>query len=1491
MLLIACSILMIPAVQTHFGKYATELLKKEFNVDITVERVAINPFGGVKLNGVYVKDHHNDTLAYFKNLNTHILDFGKLYDPGHPYFDQLTANELNFKIVQYKGEKDTNLDVFVAKFDDGSTKSSGKFRMKINSLLFRNSRFRYIDENLETPKFLDFTNLNGQLDDFFVKGSSVYAYVYKLKFKDHRGMEVKELTSDFTYTVKNILLNNLKLETENSKLTGRTELIYNRKDFADFNNKVVFDFDIKEGNIATNDLNCFYPEFGKNQMVYLDSHIKGTLNDLNFKNLKLLDTNGNEVIGQLNLKNLFGKKEKNQEFYMKGNFDRLSASQENIGKFLPSILGKNLPKQLQKLGKVDLSGDVELTTKKISADIDMYSKLGRVTGDFSIDGLENIDKAKYNGLVKLDNFDLGNFTEQKDLGKVTLNLDINGVGFSQKYLNTNLKGGIGSIKYNGYTFKNIEVDGTMKMPYFKGKFASNDPNLKMKFDGLLDLSKNRKVYDFKASVEYADLNKINLYKKDKISIISGNISINANGNSLETIAGTIDLKNISYTNQKDNYFFENAYITSSFDSNNVRTLNFKSNDLIEGKVIGKYRYKEIPKIVQNAVGSLYANYSPHRLQKNQFLDFDITVYNKIFELFYPDISVAENTHLKGTINADQGLFKLDLKSSLVEYDNNKFNNLDIDIDNKNPLYNTYIQMDSINTKSYKISKFNLINLTVNDTLFIRTEFNGGKKEDDKFNLNLYHTIDQNKQSVVGFNKSEVLFKNYEWFINENNNRDNRVVFDKKFKNFDFNKLTVSHKGQFVDFSGQMRDSTYKNFKFRINDVDLSKVTPEFEDFTINGKINGDIFYLQENSFFQPSTDLTVSNLIFNDIDLGDMDLKISGDENFKKFNINARLIKNEEENFNTNGFVEFINKKPVLDLDANFKNFDIKPVGGFLKGIVENFRGIASGRATIVGPLEKPEIDGILYLNNSGLKIPVLNVDYDFGQNSILDVTENKFIFREFEISDKNEKTSGILQGEIVHKKLSNWDLNLRIDSDNILVLDTKDSEEAYYYGKAYFDGFAEISGPVEALVISANGSSQKGTDIKIPVIDAETSGGIDYVQFVTKDDKDKTKINTQKTYQGIDLDFYFDINENALIEVILNKETGHSMKGRGLGTLNLSINTLGKFEMNGDFRILKGDYFFRYGNLFRKTFAVKPGGTINWTGDPLGAELNLEAVYLTQANPGILTESSSFNRKVPTEVSILINGNLKNPQSDFDIKFPSVQSTLKSEIDYQLQNKDLRQKQAFALLSTGNFTSPQNIEIYGSFLETARNIFGELISEGENKFNVGIDYQIGDRQREITDRAIVTLNTEISNKVSFNGNVGVPVGGIAQSYIIGNAELEIRLNTTGTLSLLIFNRENDINYNTIGQNVGYTQGLGIKYDVDFDTFKELVQSFINSFENKAKTDRKTEKNKKTDDSDNNEINPDFKMILDQQKRKLKSKDEEDKEKKENPKKELEIEY
>ena len=869
-------------------------------------------------------------------------------------------------------------------------------------------------------------------------------------------------------------------------------------------------------------------------------------------------------------------------------------------------------------------------------------------------------------------------------------------------------------------------------------------------------------------------------------------------------------------------------------------------------------------MVENALGSLYANYSPNKLDKGQFLDFDLTIYDKIVEVFVPDIKISENTKLEGKINGDEGRFVFDFTSpNIIAYEN-IIENVKIDIDNKNPLYNAYITVDSIKNSTYKIADFNLINVTLNDTLFVRSEFKGGPKSQDSYDLNLYHTINEEKQSILGFKKSEIKFKDYLWFINEGENNDNKIVFDKNLKNFNFEKLSLSHNDQKIDFFGTMRDSTYKDFKLSFNDVDLNKVTPTLDSLDFGGKINGNITYKQNQNLYEPISNITIDSLKINKFLLGDLDFKIEGNENFNEFKVNSSLKQDGDERFFLDGDINFVGDQSTLDLVAGFEKFNLAPFGSLLGNVLSDVRGNATGRTTIEGSLTEPEIDGRLYLNDAGMRVPYLNVDYDFEKNAIVDLTEHQFSLRKIEVTDTKYKTKGVIDGTIKHDKLGDWGLDLHLISDNILALDTKDSDDAYYYGTAFMKGKASITGSIDALNIKVAGESEKGTSIKIPVNDDEDIGDNSFINFMTVEEFQKSLTENKRKenrYQGIELEFDFDIDTDAEIEIILNRETGHAMKGTGVGSMFMEINTLGKFQMNGDFIVQEGQYNFKYGGIIDKKFSVDKGGTIRWDGDPMNAVLDLKATYKTMANPAVLVESASFNRKVDTNVTILLNGNLSNPQPDFNIDFPTVSSVLKSEIDYKLQDKDTRQTQAFALMATGSFVTAESTgnAAYGSLIEGASSIINGLFADQDSNLQLGLDYSQGNRLTDISDRVGVTMNTRINDRITINGKVGVPVGGVTETVIVGNLEVLIQINEDGTLNAHVFNRENDINY--VGEGIGYTQGLGITYNVEFNTFKEMMQKIFRS-------NKKVDPSKSQDDFPDSEFPPEFIEFINQRKAK-----------------------
>ncbi|RED23400.1 uncharacterized protein DUF490 [Flavobacterium cutihirudinis] len=1449
-------ILSLPAVQTKIAHYVTESLNSDFKTDIHVDKVAVNIFGGVKLKKVMIYDHHKKTLIYSDIIATDILSLKRLMD-GDLIFGDLRLTGLIFNLKTYKNEDENNINKFIKLFETGKpSKSKKHFLLTARNAYISKGAFSVTDENKNTPKFLAFTKLNAYISDFKLYGPDVNTTIHRFSFLDHRGLYVSNFAGKFSYTKKQIKVENLAIKTKRSSIYGLAILNYKVEDFLHFTDKVQFNVALDSASIASNDIRYFYDGLGKNQHFKIKTKLRGTLNNLNLKGLRLSDTNGSRIVGNINFKNLLG--DKTQKFSMDGKFDRLISSYDNLVVLLPNVLGKKLPKELQKIGKFHIVGKAKVSTTDLEAKFKMVTDLGNGEVDLHMNNMDFIDKASYSGNIILDNFDVGALLSRKDIKRTTLNLDVDGKGFTSKYLNTIIKGDIAKLDYNNYTYNNIVVNGNFKLPYYKGQLSVNDPNLNMTFDGLVDLSTRENKYDFHINVENANLRKLK-FVKDSISNFTGDAVVEMSGNSLETLHGNIYIKDAVYQNPKSTYAFDELTVNSSFDDDRLRTITINSTDVVNGKIVGKFRFDQLGKLVMNSVGSLYTNYKPYPLRKGQFLRFNFHVYNKVVEMLYPEINIDSSTVVRGKIDSDLQEFKFRFKSQKITLAKNTFDNIRINVDNKNTLYNAYVELDSIKTPYYKIRDFNLINVTAKDTLYVRSEFKGGEKGEDYFNLDLFHTIDKNKNNIVGIKKSEMKFKDYIWYLNEDAEKDNQIVFDQFFKNFTIDNIVLSHENQKIDLNGVIKGNDYKDLVLNFEDVDINKITPLTSKFVFNGNLNGNVNFKQNKDVYQPTAAIVIDHLNLNKTELGTLKFDISGDQNLRKFVVNSSIQNDFTESFKAWGTFAIENKETVLDLNLKLEGFNLATLGPVGGEVLSNVRGTVSGNAAVVGNAKKPEINGRLYVEKAGMTIPYLNTDYELSDRTVIDLTNEKFLFRNNQLTDTKYKTKGLLNGTIEHNNFADWKLDLTITSKRLLALDTKDSEDAAYFGTAFINGTASIKGPTEGLFIKVDAKSEKGTEVKIPINNAQSVGESSWIHFVTPKEKYNLAngiIEKTRNYNGLELEFDFDITPDAEVEVILDRNSGHGMKGKGYGSLLFKINTLGKFNMWGDFQAYEGTYNFKYGGLIDKKFSVKKGGSIIWEGNPMKAQLNLEAVYKTSANPAVLLDNtSSFNKKVPVEVVIGLRGDLTSPDPNFDIQFPSVSNVLKSEIQYKLDDKDIRQTQALYLLSTGSFMSTDGFsqgDLSGTLTETASSLLGGIIKSDSDKVNIDLNYISADKRlgQEADGQFVANISSQINEKITINGKVGVPVGGVNESAIVGDIEILYRVNEDGSMNLRLFNKENDINY--VGQGIGYTQGVGISYEVDFDTFSELV--------NKLFKDHKLERTikKTSDDLQDSNLNPDY---------------------------------
>jgi len=172
----------------------------------------------------------------------------------------------------------------------------------------------------------------------------------------------------------------------------------------------------------------------------------------------------------------------------------------------------------------------------------------------------------------------------------------------------------------------------------------------------------------------------------------------------------------------------------------------------------------------------------------------------------------------------------------------------------------------------------------------------------------------------------------------------------------------------------------------------------------------------------------------------------------------------------------------------------------------------------------------------------------------------------------------------------------------------------------------------------------------------------------------------------------------------------------------------------------------------------------------------------------------------------------------------------------YKLEDKEFRDRQAMALVTSGQFTTTLDLGkgAITNLVERATSLVNDLFSDEDDKLKIGLNYEQGeinplatDAERE-GDRVGFTVSTQITDRIMLNGKVGIPVGGVSKTVVAGDVQVEFLLNEKGTLRAKIFNRENDFQALGATNEIGYTQGVGLSYKVDFDTFSELLDEIFN---------------------------------------------------------------
>lgn len=1406
-----------PIGQSALNSWVKNKLINDFDVDLSINSFFMNPVGMSSFEDLLIKDHKNDTLIFVNHLEIESRHFGGLIN-NDIYLGEVTIDSFLLNHVTYRDENLSNFDVFLEKFNFSKGAKFSASQVKLNE-----SKLQFLDKNDIDSTYQIISNLNANLVDISSKSADFSAVIEDMTlFVEDYGLDVIRSNASFSIASGAAKLEELNVITPNSQLIADLSLRLPTGGSQDSFNDILIDASVQESSIGLEDIRSFVPNISGSDSFVIDQlTFSGTPNKFSLDSLRLSLPDSN-FSGSLS----FNNSEKTSNLVI----DELIINPEDILAFVPSLAQSQVD-FLKHLGTSKMTGELTRRFSNHKINMAVYTSFGLL--DVAVDFLKKDTQTPsfYDGKIHGNQYDMGGLLKQNTLGISDFSFDIKGKGLQLNQLDTELNGYFSSFSYQDIKVDTISVNLDAKYGQIIGSVDINDSEAKIQVEGEFNVNDSLQKLSAFAEVNQLKLKSFfpSTFKKERD--FSGNFEIVSLGEQINDFIGDIKANAVQINIDDQRYTFEDFTIQSRVNKD-LRFFNFQSVDFINGLIYGKFELLDIEKMFRNSFGSYFSNYQSIEVDQSSFMNFNINLKEKFSGAFLEQIIIPDDSFFRGKLSADPNdtFFQMDIPK--IRFKNNNFSEVRFTMDNGNPFYKTNLQIGQVNGEDFDLDRFWLINSVFDDKLYFRAEFENNSLDSE---LNFFATLNEKQELEFGIQPSTIAFQSKQWKINHLDNRTSTVLLTKM--GFEIGSTVFSNNESALHFSFYQQDSQRLNILFE--NINLSDFILPKPKRNISGITNGTLDITVDNDQFGGEADVKIDSLIFNNVMLGDALISLNSIQDQEAYQLSFNTTDDGSMTSSVEGLISSENENN-LNLNATFQSFPAAILDQLIGNAMTDVEGLIDGSVSIDGKWNQPILQGELFLDGFQFYVPYLNVGYGLVDGSSIKVSPTSFAFEPTTLIDSLNSTSASFKGSILHQNFKFFNLDMNFTSPNLFILDTDDSYDNKYYGKAFFNGNARIHGPSQSLTFDLDGSSAEGTNIVIAV---DNSGSIEDVSYLKFVDKNATKNADNQTsspslIKGLTLNFDLSITQDAELELLFDSDTGSTLRGSGVGSILMEINTDGNFNVFGDFIALNGIYQFKNFSILEKEFRLEPGGTILWNGNPLDAQLNLQAIYEVPggANPAILLENPGLNRKIPTDVKINLTGSIMQLEApSFTIDFPNTSANVRNDLAYKLDDEERRQIQAISLLSQGVFISDLSLSaitaqaLTNNLFQKASGVFESIFSGDEEKLKLGLNYLQGDRNSEsiarTRDRLGLTLVTKVSDRLLINGKLGVPFGGVEETIIVGDVTIEFLLSKDGALRARIFNRENEFQY--FGDELGYTQGVGLSYQVEFDDFKSLIKKIV----------------------------------------------------------------
>lgn len=1465
----------IPAVQNFVAREATEIISRKLGTRISIDRVDIGLFYRVSLDGFYVEDFQRDTLLYAGRLDARIKSLGLF--GGGLVFSRAELSDARF-CLRETPDGEMNIKQVVDKLSKkDKARAEGKFRLEIERL--ETDGLDFCMERLEhrNPSYgVDFADMHlidirAELKNFTIDGPVIHTDIGRLAMRERSGFVVEDLAGCLCIAngCIDIREGHIRTAKSNIELPSLSLIGLDWALYKNFVEEVDITAQVVNTTLSSDDIAYFSPKMKDWHLTLTDvnADVSGPVADMSgsLRSVRTgADTKLSVDFAAQGLPDV-GKG------HFKADISELTTSAADVDRLAAALTGKNLPDEVLRIaknaGKIGLTGKFDGTLTAFAADAALATEIGGATCLLQVSSLRDGCRGVL-GDVKTSSLQLGELLENDLLGPLSLNVHVNGE-LSSEHSDAEVSGEILRLGINGYDYDSLRMKGHLVNREFNGLIEARDRNLRFDFRGLLDLNdEQRPRYDFALDLEEANLAALGVNRRDSVSVLAARIAARAVGRTLDDLNGIIFVRDVSYR-YNDRELAADSVVIVGRNSLSDKFIRLRS-DFVDADYEGKTSCKEVFAYLQQRFrdyvptldgGPGWQAQHPDTVELADGysqLTVNVRKINPLVNAVSPGLQIADGSQLLLRINPANDKLSFEAASDYIERGRMLVTRLNLDAHNRGDSLVFAASTEDLYLNSFHMSRVGMSGGAKDNKLELITDFAdtigdvsgriGFRSEFARGRGPAGRQIDL-RLTPSYISRGEKTWNIYTDGITADTSR---IRID---------RFRMVNAGQQLLLDGVVSRRLQDSVQLTLHNFELAP----FSQFTssmgyrVDGRTNGSATMKAVLGAGEVQADIVVDSISINDLAVPSIWLRSRWDFIQNR----AGILVQQRENLDTlvRGFYAPSQKRYYAR--ATLDAVELSALDPLLKGVVERTGGNADVDIALRGSGKEANLSGQIAVRDFTTTVDFTQVTYTMPR-AVIEVKNNHLIAEGVPLYDP-EKNEGLFSIDLNLEHLSNIFYSVKVLPKELMVLNTTSKDNDLFYGRIFASGSATIAGSKGGVKMDIVATTEGDSEFYMPLSGQSNAKTADFVTFVTPEQIDTTDYLVRKKLlfqqQGrkkeaagstMDITMALNVQDNTAFQLVIDPTVGSALKGRGNGMLNLHINPgNGIFNMYGDYTLIEGSFLFSLQNIITKKFIIESGSMIQWTGEPVDARLDINAVYKlkTSLQPLLNTVTASSDddqsgsrisdRSVPVDCKIHIGGRLSNPQLDFSVVVPVTDIETQAAVASVLNTQEAQAQQFISLVALGTFSNSGSANIGASSgvatgLEMLTNQLTNWFSTDD--YRIILNYRAGSEMTGdevdfgfstnlINNRLLVEVegNYIIDNKQAVSNNV---------SNFMGEAHVTWLIDKSGNLRLKAFTQTID----RFDENQGLQEtGIGISYKEDFNNFKDLKQRIRDRFTNKKR--------------------------------------------------------